>query len=449
MEQESVCTLGYHSQTQWLIEPQIILLYDKVEMNSDVYEMIIARGEARRSTLDRILAELLLEYQAKDIIVLKDYEENITPDDAELLDQLIAYWEESQPEGFRELAVALLSARNEHLRHKRRYLEIAEPLYQEMLDQIKVREGHLSSLRAGRMPQEAREGVRHCLEHVLLTGKLTGTLPVFEWQGYSKLREWLSSVPSIPAFAAPLLPNSLLSERITEAMALKVYVELFIGASTTLDEKQLDSILRKRQHLKGAREEIRRMNREVWEFVNTQAQQPSTDVLTDFRETLQERVERLHEYYEGVQLEGQVVQKQPLSRIVMGVASWVISWASLLAPIPGKADELLDQTGQWLSKGAMTKKYPQVAWCYTFQEYGKLFSESLLKRRNRSVSVEIHQESGEDELRENTFCQILGISRRTLYDWQRKGLLPEPARSWQGYKVYSSRHIEAGRKLIS
>lgn len=448
MEQESTCTLGYHSQTQWLVEPQIILLYDEVEMNRPIYDMIISRGDEKCSTLDYLLSQLLLEYEREGIVVVRDYERQVTPGDKEIINELIAYWEQKIPDAFRSLAIELARARLSRLKRKRRYLEIAEPMYREMTREIRAFQDRIDNLKRGNIPQYSREGVRHCLEHVLLTRKVAKELPIFEWCGYSKLREWLLSVPSFPPFAAQPIRESLLSEQSTEAATLNVYFELFVGPVEVTDEKQVDVILRQREQLKGARQEIQRMNQEVWQFVNSQDEWPQPDVLEEFREIVRERVQRLQQHYETITLERKAAQRQTLTRIVTGIASTAISLASIVIPVPGMVDKLSDRLGEWLAKSTMNKKYPQMAWCYAFQDYRRLYESSLLNRVSSAINVKTYGEYTESELREIDLCRILGITRRTLYEWEEQNLLPPPRRSWQGWKIYSSRHVEAGRELL-
>jgi len=449
-EEEYTCTLGYHSHTQWLLEPQIILLCDKIEMNKPVYDMITGRGAEKRSSLDYRLFQLLLEYEREGIVVVKDYETQVTRHDRQIIDQLMAYWEAKIPEAYRSLALELTQTRKEHLERKLYSLDdIAEPMYRDISREIAAFQDRINELEQGNVPEYVREGVRHCLEHVLLTRKAAGELPIFEWYGYPKLREWLLSVPSFPPFAAHFMQEPLLSERNTEAIALNVYFELFVGSLEEVrDEKQLEVILRQRQQLKGARQEIQRMNHEVWQFVNSQDERPQPDVLEDFTETLRERVRRLQQHYESITLERKAAQRQPLSRIVTGIASTVTSLASIVVPVPGVVDKLSDRLGEWLAKTTVDRKYPQLAWCYTFQDYRRFYETSLLRRANSMIDVKAYGKDVEPELRELDLCRILGISRRTLYGWEDQHLLPPPRRSWQGWRIYSSRHVEAGRGLL-
>lgn len=450
MENESVCTLGYHSQTQWLVEPHIILLYDKVVMNKSVYDMIISRGQEKRSTLDYLLSQLLLEYERQGIVVVEDLESQVAPDDRQMADQLIEYWEENIPEAFRSLAIELTEARKQRLERKLEYLdEVGEPMFDEISRAAATLDVCKERLERGEVPDRIREGIRHNLQHVLVTQRMMKDLPIFEWYGCSMLRSWLMSVPSFQPFAARSTRDPFLSLRSTEKLALDVYAEVFIPRLRVTDQRQLNAILSQRKELKGARQEIRRMNQAVWQFVNSRYEYPWPDVLEEFTGTLRKRVERVQQQFESVTLERGAAEGQPLIRIVTAMASAATSLASIVVPVAGVAEDALsDRLVEWLTKTTVDGKYPQLAWCYTFEKYKQLYKKSLLRRANVSVSVRTYGERAEPELRELDFCRNLGISRRTLYEWEAQHLLPAPGRSWQGWKVYSSRHVQVGRELL-
>lgn len=450
MGKDSVCTLGYHSHTHWLLQPQIILLYDKVEMNRPIYEMIISRGEERRSTLDYRLSQLLLAYEREGILLVKDYEPQVGVEDREMANRLIAYWEEHIPDAFTALALELTKAREKHLERKLADLdELHEPMYGEITHAIRALRHQIDRLNRGEVGEYTREGVRHCLEHVLFTQKVAQQSAIFDWYGYSKLREWLVSVPSFPPFASDVAQGPLFSERTTEPMALNLYFDLFVGALKVTDRRQLATILKQRKELKGARQEIRRMNEDVWQFVNWQDECPRPDVLDEFTSTLLKRVKHVQQQFETVTLEKEVAQKQGLSRIVTATVSTAVSLASIVLPIPGVAEEKLsDWLVERLGKATANKKYSELAWCYTFEDYRRLYERSLLHRASISVNLKTYGSHGEPELREVDFCRTLGISRRTLYEWEDQNLLPPPGRSWQGWKTYSSRHLQAAREIL-
>lgn len=245
MSEELTCTLGYHSQTQWLVQPQIILLYDKMEMNKPIYDMLIGRERARSSSLDILLSQLLHKYEREGIITVVDYTPQITSYDRELVEQLILYWEREIPHEFGGLAIELLKARQEHTKRKRQFLEVTEPMYKEMTEDLRVREERIEQLRRGEIPLYAREGVKHCIEHVLFTDRLTGLgkKPVFEWSGYMFVRNWLVSVPSFPSVVKLFRQQTPLRQT-TEAITLNAFIDLFVGSQDVTDEKQLEVILR-------------------------------------------------------------------------------------------------------------------------------------------------------------------------------------------------------------
>jgi len=413
--------------------------------------MLIVRGQEKRSTLDVLLSQLLLEYEREGIITVANYDEQITSEEREIAEELITYWEREIPNEFRNLGIELLRARQEHLKLKRRFLDVTEPMYKEITDEIKVRDDRIQSLKQGEIPLYAREGVKHCVEHVLFTDRVNRSLnlPVFEWPGYSKVRQWLLSIPSYPSFAASLLQNQSILPRTTESLALDAFFELFVGAEEVTDEKQLKKILQQRHQLKSARQEIKVLHDNIWRFVNSQSNLEQQGLLDEFQAILRERVSYLQKQFSSITMEREAAKRKPLSRIVTTVASTAISLMSILVPVPGVADKISEKLGEWVAESTVGKKYPQLAWMYVFQQYTRLYEDSLLERANISIKVTGFGQPSDVELRESDFCATLGIDKHILYRWLKDDLLPPPFRSWQGWEVYSSKHINIGQRLLT
>ena len=269
MSDELTCTLGYHSQTQWLVEPQIVLLYDKIEMNRPVYEMVVSRGNDKTSSLDILLSELLRVYEQAGIIRVVDYSPQIGSPDREFIEELLIYFEREIPTEYRALAIELLKARQERVKRKMSFLEVTEPMYKEMSRDISHRNERVKQLRSGQFPLYAREEVRHCLEHVLFTDRLgdVGRKPIFEWAGFAIIRQWLFSIPSFPSLITLDAGIGSGFKQTTEATILNAFVDIFVGAQEVTDGRQLEHILQQRNQLKEARNEIRRIQEDVWQFL--------------------------------------------------------------------------------------------------------------------------------------------------------------------------------------
>ena len=116
------------------------------------------------------------------------------------------------------------------------------------------------------------------------------------------------------------------------------------------------------------------MNQDIWQFVNSQDERRRPDVLDDFTGILRERVQRLQLQYETITVERKASRQQGLSRIVTAMVSAAASLASIALPIPSVAeDKLSDWLVRRLGKTTVDKKYPQLAWCYTFHDYRRLY----------------------------------------------------------------------------
>ena len=161
-----------------------------------------------------------------------------------------------------------------------------------------------------------------------------------------------------------------------------------------------------------------------------------------------ERIGRLQKQYETITLERSAAQRTPLIRIVTGFVSTGLSLLSLLVPIPGVADKLTDKLGERVAHKMVDNKYPHLAWMYVFQEYRRIYEDSLLKRRRISLKINELGKPSEVEFREVDFCATLGIERFTLYHWLDDGWLPLPNRSWEGLEVYTTEHLKIGKTLV-
>jgi molybdopterin-binding protein len=45
-------------------------------------------------------------------------------------------------------------------------------------------------------------------------------------------------------------------------------------------------------------------------------------------------------------------------------------------------------------------------------------------------------------------CQLLGVSAKTLYLWERDGVIPRPARDRRGWRAYSAAQVDAIRRRL-
>jgi adenine-specific DNA-methyltransferase len=41
-----------------------------------------------------------------------------------------------------------------------------------------------------------------------------------------------------------------------------------------------------------------------------------------------------------------------------------------------------------------------------------------------------------------------GISKKTLFDWEKQGIIPKIPKDWRGWRMYSERHLEQIAKVI-
>ena len=39
-------------------------------------------------------------------------------------------------------------------------------------------------------------------------------------------------------------------------------------------------------------------------------------------------------------------------------------------------------------------------------------------------------------------CKIAGISKNTLFDWEKKELIPKAKRDWRGWRVFSEKDLQ-------
>lgn len=197
MGQTNICTLGYHSHTSWVFEPQILLLYDGLEMNRDVFESAIDRGHRRESTLDYLVAQLLQEYQHERLLLLKDYEAQISSEERSLLVEIVKDWIANRSEELARLFAQAYQDRITHLKRKLGHLDLKEPVYKDITRDIQRLEDGKNRIAALQFDEYAEYIIRHYLEQIILSQKVltAPNEPVFEWWSYHRLREWLASQP--------------------------------------------------------------------------------------------------------------------------------------------------------------------------------------------------------------------------------------------------------------
>lgn len=52
------------------------------------------------------------------------------------------------------------------------------------------------------------------------------------------------------------------------------------------------------------------------------------------------------------------------------------------------------------------------------------------------------------KLTRSQVAQLLGVTTKTLYTWEKEGRTPPPERDWRGWRWYTDRHVEALRRII-
>ena len=43
---------------------------------------------------------------------------------------------------------------------------------------------------------------------------------------------------------------------------------------------------------------------------------------------------------------------------------------------------------------------------------------------------------------------MVGISKKTLFLWEKQGLISSPPRDWRGWRMYNEDHLEQVKKVI-
>jgi DNA-binding transcriptional MerR regulator len=46
-------------------------------------------------------------------------------------------------------------------------------------------------------------------------------------------------------------------------------------------------------------------------------------------------------------------------------------------------------------------------------------------------------------------CKRLGLSKKTLYSLESRGLIPSVPRDWRGWRIYDGSHIKAIRRYMA
>ena len=45
-------------------------------------------------------------------------------------------------------------------------------------------------------------------------------------------------------------------------------------------------------------------------------------------------------------------------------------------------------------------------------------------------------------------CNMVGISKKTLFLWESRGIVSKPPRDWRGYRIYKEKHIKEIKRVI-
>lgn len=455
MAETNVCTLGYHSHTSWVFEPQILLLYDGLEMNRDVFESAMDRGNRRESTLDYLVAQLLQEYKREGLLLLKDYEEQISPEERSLLAEIVKYWMANRPEQLAQLLAQACQDRIEHLTRKLQYLETSEQqMYKDIFRDIQRLKNMKNRIAALCFDEYAEYITRHYLEQVIFSQKALATPnePVFEWLSYRRLRELLASQPllayPVNAIQSASVHRQSLKEG-TQVLVLNTLLEYWVDEHQVVDESQLREFLKHRERLGEIRGMVQEINQSIWEVVEAGMEDSDArEAIYEFEQLLDERVERLHRQWKRVQLEKRAAQRKPLIRIVTSVTSGITAAASLV-PIPGVVDKLTEWAIHSSVNRLVDVKYPELRWCYIFQDYQRIYEDSLHKRQRARVNVRRGTRPSAKTYFDYELCEMFAIAQSQLHEYEKQGLLPKVTRNWRGLRIYTDAHVKALRNVLS
>lgn len=442
---ENIATLGYHSHTGWAVHPQILLLYDKLEMNQANYEAAIARGEEKESTFAYIVSRLLQEYRREGLLVLKDYEKEITAEDKDLVNEIVDRWIATIPDKVINLCYNIYSVMADVSRKRLKYAYIGEPTFKDFVRDVETYTSWLQRLRQKGLISSDREIVKHYLEHVIFSKKLLSKphKPVFDWESCSKLREWLISGSVVPR---PVRQDELQQlKETTKVKTLSTLIEILVEHEEILDDKQLHAFLKKRKKLNEVRTQVENMNRRVWNFINRRSDRQSY-TMDAFVNIVKPQIDRLHEELESVELEKKAFKRSPLNKIIT-TATGFLSFAgniisTILVPVlpsvvTGSVEKGTSVVG-YLGKRGIEKKYADLRWCSIYQH---IYEDSLMKRTNIRIKLDSYG-SGVTGYTETEICTLLGINRHTLYRCEEMGLLPGVTRDRWARKIYTDKHVE-------
>jgi hypothetical protein len=297
-----------------------------------------------------------------------------------------------------------------------------------------------------------RDRMGHYLEEVLLTSRATGIdRAVFEWCGYGPLRSWLASRQAKLTTPEIQRQQGVLTPETTEGRILEFYFELLVDEVEVSSPAQLRALLPKVQRLQGARDEMRRLNREFWALLDSSSQEQRASLILDYERRLEERVRAVQREMQETLDEIAVVKKRPAVRLVTGLASWAQSAASLLAPLPA-VDEMKDSIEAGLSRKIVEGRRGSLDWVITFQNYGAESRKSLVRRptlENKSALLPPSRIVTTTELRDYQLCEAAGITMEQLFQLEDCGLIAPASVSWEGWSSYSEQQIDVARTLAS
>ena len=65
-----------------------------------------------------------------------------------------------------------------------------------------------------------------------------------------------------------------------------------------------------------------------------------------------------------------------------------------------------------------------------------------------SKNEHVHNEEMDESLSTQEVCDELDISKRTLQNWEKAGVIPKVRRDWRGYRVFTKGDINDIREVI-
>lgn len=288
--------LGYHSPTEWVFIPHVLVLYDSFVINKSVFDGILEKASTSPSDYERRKADMLrlLESEGR----LRPTAYTVPSACQAQLTGLVDFFFERRPDDMRRLSIGAFRAFKEHeLGTVRELMHRDDPHALDVLSNVPSWEQAEAELRTGKDLAEVphlKQSIRRYFENCLFSPMLFPEAynPILEWEGYAPFEDWLFE-RRLDAREAEDRARAG-----SEPAVLQALSEHTVPFSPIRTEAEMGNLLEHWQDFSGIRELAEAHNGAIWAQVESAREASDAgrtqEFLKDFERFLDARAQALN-----------------------------------------------------------------------------------------------------------------------------------------------------------